>query len=167
MYIYIYIYIYINICRLIRSPIPIPINLFKAIFFIIYINFLSCRIIHSDTPNSIFRYLFSAWISFVKMGGISFLADSCERGFFFFFEGWRGIFQKYTFKYTFMFDNLVHFYIYNCATITLISNPNIVTENAFSLWFVYSNTIFIDVFKCNTYTKHIIQCVFILLLGYI
>ncbi len=66
-----------------------------------------------------------------------------------------------------MFDHLVHFYIYNCATITLISNTNIVTEHAFSLWLVYSNTIFIDVFKCNTYTKHIIQFVLLLLLGYI
>ncbi len=67
------------------------------------------------------------------MEGIPLLADSCERGFFILFEWWRGIFQKYTFKYAFMFDNLVHFYIYNCATITLISTPNIVTENAFSL----------------------------------
>ncbi len=66
-----------------------------------------------------------------------------------------------------MFDHLVHFYIYNCATITLFSTPNIVTENAFSLWLVYSNTIFIDVFKCNKYTKHIIQFVLLLLLGYI
>ncbi len=37
-------------------------------------------------------------------------------------------------------------------SIILISNPNIVTENAFSLWlFFYSNTIFVEVFKCNKY----------------
>ncbi len=47
-----------------------------------------------------------------------------------------------------MFDHPVHFSFYNCATIILISNPNIFTENAFSLWlfFLYSNTIFVDMF---------------------
>ncbi len=49
-------------------------------------------------------------------------------------------------------------------SIILISNPNIVTENAFSaLWFfffLHSTVIqsFIDVFKGNKYKKHIIQC---------
>ncbi len=33
-------------------------------------------------------------------------------------------------------------------------------------FFFYSNTIFIDVFKCNTYKKHIIQCFLLLHLGY-
>ncbi len=31
----------------------------------------------------------------------------------------------------------------------------------------YSNTIFIDLFKCNKYKKHIIQCVLLLHLVYI
>ncbi len=68
-----------------------------------------------------------------------------------------------------MFDHTLHVCVYNCATIILISNPNIVTENAFSLWlfFFYSNTIFIDVFKCNKYNKHIIQRFLLLPLGYI
>ncbi len=54
-------------------------------------------------------------------------------------------------------------------SIIWISNPNIVTENAFFiviLFFFYSNTIFIDVFKCNKYKKHIIQCFLLLHLGY-
>ncbi len=50
-------------------------DLFTAIF-------LSCTIIYSDTPISIFRHLFSAWISFLKMGGIPLLGDSRESGFF-------------------------------------------------------------------------------------
>ncbi len=32
--------------------------------------------------------------------------------------------------------------------------------------FFYSNTIFIDMFKCNKYKKHIIQCFLLLHLGY-
>ncbi len=64
-------------------------DLFKAIV-------LSCRIIYNDTPISIFRHLFSAWISFLKMGGIPLLGDSCDN-----LRGGGGhfldIFQKYTF----------------------------------------------------------------------
>ncbi len=41
-------------------------DLFKAFF-------LSCRIIYSNTPIRNFRHLFRAWISFLKMGGISLL----------------------------------------------------------------------------------------------
>ncbi len=66
-------------------------DLFKTIF-------LSRRIIYSDDPISSFRHLFSAWISFLKMGEIPLLGDSCER--IFPFEGgglFFDIFQKYTF----------------------------------------------------------------------
>ncbi len=68
-------------------------DLFKAIF-------LSCRIIYSDTPIFIFRHLFSAWISFLKMGGIPLLGDSCKRWLFNLRGGgghFLDIFQKYTF----------------------------------------------------------------------
>ncbi len=147
-------------------------DLFKAIF-------LSCRIIYTpmicpiicDTPISIFRHLFSAWISFLKMGGSPLLGDSCERGFFNLRGGggrFLDIFQKYTFispkcliiQCIFCFYNsavvaetLPHstslishrrsttdpsvYHKHNILSIILISNPNIVTENAFSLWFFF------------------------------
>ncbi len=47
------------------------------------------------------------------------------------------------------FHTGVHWSIQHLSII-LITNPNIVTENAFSLWFFFFTVIvFIDVFKCN------------------
>ncbi len=142
-------------------------DLFKAII-------LSCRIIYSDTPISIFRHLFSAWISFLKMGGIPVLGDSCERGFFNLRGGgghFLDIFQKYKFfspkcliiQCIFVFTIVqwlqkrlhtaqawfhtgVHYWSIclpqtQHLSIILISNPNIVTENAFSLRFFFSFTV--------------------------
>ncbi len=199
-------------------------DLFKAFF-------LSCRIIYDD-PIKIFRHLFRAWISFLKMNSplrwilweVIFLIWGVEGAFFRHFQNiylshlnvwlctaflfWQSC-NCCTIAYTqhkpdfmsCMWDgpftpgsHILHLQfvcspcvvrngaeaaltvlshrslqlIHGCLpqthlSIVLISNPNIVTENAFSaLWFFffiqYSNTIFIDVFKCNKYKKHIIQC---------
>ncbi len=68
-----------------------------------------------------------------------------------------------------MFDHPVHFSFYNCATIILISIQTFLLKMLFhcDYFFFYSNTIFVDMFKCKKYKKHIIQCFLLLHLGYI
>ncbi len=145
-------------------------------------------------------FSFSAWISFLKMGGDSPLRTLLWEDFFNLRGGgghFLDIFQKYKFISPKCFiiqcifvitivqllqkslhaaqawfhrsPLLIHLvYHKQHLSILLISNPNIVTENVFSLWIFlfYSNTIFIDVFKYNKYKKHIIQCFLLLHLGY-
>ncbi len=66
-------------------------DLFKAIF-------LSCRIIYSDPQISIFLiFLFSAWISFLKMGGNSPLRTLLWEDFLIWGGHFLEIFQKYKF----------------------------------------------------------------------
>ncbi len=90
-----------------------------------------------------------------------------------------------------MFDHPVHFCFYNCAIAYTQHKPDFTQESTTDpsvyhkhniyplfwfqikhcywkyffiviLFFFYSNTIFIDVFKCNKYKKHIIQCFLLL-----
>ncbi len=122
-----------SICRPIRSLIR---YIFLKLSFYNLL-FLSCRIIHSDTPNSIFRHVFSVWISFVKMEGIPLLADSCERGFLYLFEGWRGIFQKYTFISP-------KCLIIQCTFIFTIVQP--------LLWFQLQTLLLKMLFHCDSFT---------------
>ncbi len=61
--------------------------------------FLSCIIIYSDDPIKIFRHLFRAWISFLKMN--SPLRWLLWEGIFS-FEGWRGAFFRHFSKNIFI-----------------------------------------------------------------
>ncbi len=100
-------------------------DLFKAFF-------LSCRIIYSHTPIKIFRHLFRAWISFLKMGGISFLGDSCERGFIFILRVGGGHFSDIFQKYIFISPNcLIMQCLFDFTLVQLLHN-SLHTEQA---WF--------------------------------
>ncbi len=104
------------------------------------------------------------------MWGIPLLGDSCERWFFYLRGGGAFLFlqllQKslHTAQALFLRSPLpIHLFTTNT---TFIHHFYFKSKHCYwkcffiDSFFFYSNTIFIDVFKCNKYKKPIIQCFF-------